>query len=269
LPPLALVLALAAVFPGTGQAGGTPELSWRQVGSAPHDEAAFTQGLLLLGGKLYESTGLYGRSELRQTDPATGAVLRRQALPARLFGEGLAECGGALYQLTWRENTVLRYSAASLARTGEMRQGGEGWGLASDGRELIRSDGSDRLYFHDPATFKPIRSVAVADNGAPVVNLNALAYVRGLILANVWYSDRIAVISPADGKVLAWLDMSALRPATCPPGSEKVLNGIAFDPASGRLYLTGKLWPRLFAIEVDWRGLPPEARRDAASKDAQ
>jgi len=258
------------MFPGTGSAAsGAPELSWRKVGESPHDETAFTQGLILLGGKLFESTGRYGRSDLRQIDPATGTVMRRQALSPRLFGEGLAERGGVLYQLTWKENTVLLYNAATLARVGELPQGGEGWGLTSDGRELIRSDGSNRLYFHNPSTFKATRTVEVTDNGTPVAELNALAYVRGLILANIWYSDRIAVISPADGKVLAWLDMSAIRPETCPPASEKVLNGIAFDPGSGRLYLTGKLWPRLFAIEVDWRGLPPEARQNTTSKDAQ
>jgi len=126
------------MFPRSGSAA--PELSWRKAGDAPHDEAAFTQGLLLLEGKLYESTGLYGRSELRRDDPATGTVLLRQTLSPRQFGEGLAEHGGVLYQLTWKENTVLLYNAATLARIGEMPQGGEGWGLASDGRELIRSD---------------------------------------------------------------------------------------------------------------------------------
>jgi len=261
-------LTLSALFPAArGTASAAPELAWRKTGETPHDETAFTQGLVLLEGKLFESTGLYGRSELRQTDPATGAVLRRLTLGPRQFGEGLAEHGGLLYQLTWKENKVLLYNAATLARRGELPLGGEGWGLASDGARLIRSDGTNRLYFHDPSTFATTGSIDVADNGAPVGALNALAFVRGMILANIWYSDRIAVISPADGTVLAWLDMSALRPASCPPGSEKVLNGIAFEPRSGRLYLTGKLWPRLFAVEIDWRGLRPDAGPNAAPKD--
>ncbi|MBF0480804.1 MAG: glutaminyl-peptide cyclotransferase [Desulfovibrionaceae bacterium] len=270
LPPLALFLTLTALFPAAGRAAsGAPELSWRKAGEAPHDETAFTQGLLLLDGKLYESTGLYGHSELRRIDPATGAALERQVLPARLFGEGLAASGGVLYQLTWKENTVRKYSAATLAPLGELPQGGEGWGLAFDGRDFIRSDGSNRLYFHSPATFAPVRTIEVTDNGAPVDRLNALAFVRGMILANIWYSDKIAVISPAGGKVLGWLDMTALRPASCPPGSEKVFNGIAYDPGSGWLYLTGKLWPRLFVVEVDWRGLASPDRPNPALKDAQ
>jgi glutaminyl-peptide cyclotransferase len=269
-PSLALFLALAVqFFVPQNAASAAATLAWRKVGEAPHDASAFTQGLLLRGSRLYESIGLYGRSELRLIDPATGKVQRRRAVDSRLFAEGLALYKDVLYQLTWQEGKVLLYDADTLASKGELPLAGEGWGLTASQDELIRSDGSSTLYFHDPATFKVTRTVTVGDGGSPVSQLNELEYAAGMVLANIWHSDKIAVISPADGRVLAWLDMAAIRPASCPPGSEKVLNGIAYDPATGRLLLTGKFWPSLFVIEVDWGGLAHAPRRASAPKEVK
>lgn len=220
----------------------------------PHDPSAFTQGLLYRDGVFYESTGLYGRSSLRRVDPATGRVLAQRELPRELFGEGLALVGGSLYQLTWREGRVLLADPADLSLRGELTLPTEGWGAcALDGR-LVVSDGSDQLYFYDPKTMAALGSVAVTDDGRPVSRLNELETVAGRIWANVWGDNRIAVIDPATGRVAAWVDCSGLRPATVAVDFENVLNGIAHDPATGRIWVTGKRWPEINEIAVP--GLP-------------
>ncbi|MGA7339504.1 MAG: glutaminyl-peptide cyclotransferase [Terracidiphilus sp.] len=224
--------------------------TYRVIHTYPHDPQAYTQGLIYEDGHLYESTGLNGRSSLRMVDLETGHVLQSAPVPSRYFAEGLASWGSTLVQLTWQSHVAFVYDRFSFRLLRTLHYGGEGWGLTQDGRNMILSDGTATLRFLDPATFRVERSVEVKDRGAPVTELNELEYVRGQIYANVWHSDRIARISPATGKVLGWIDLTGLLPAGQVSDPEAVLNGIAFDPVHGRLFVTGKLWPSLFEIEV-------------------
>ena len=233
---------------------GAPVLPAVVVAAFPHDPEAFTQGLLFHDGALYESTGLYGRSSLRRVDPETGRVLSRRNLPREIFGEGLALVGDRFYQLSWKEGRVLVFRASDLTQVKEFPLAGEGWGICLlDGR-LAVSDGSDRITFYDPKDFRAVGSIGVADDGLPVGLLNELETVGGTIWANVWGDRRIAVIDPASGRVLAWVDCSALVADVTVPGLENVLNGIAYDAATGRIWVTGKRWPKVFSIKVP--GLP-------------
>jgi len=217
----------------------------------PHDPAAFTQGLLWRDGLFYESTGLNGQSSLRRVEPATGSVLARADLAPALFGEGLAYWKEKFYQLTWQSGVVLVYDAKTLVRTGSLPLETEGWGAASTPSGIVTSNGSDTLIWRDPETFKPVRIVHVTDQGRPVKLLNALAWVDGSVFANVWHDDRIAVISPDTGHVTAWLDGAPLRVLAGNPPGETDLNGIAWDPVRKRLYVTGKLWPKIFELSLD------------------
>jgi len=220
------------------------------IESYPHDHDAFTQGLLLHDGSLYESTGLYGRSSVRQVELQTGRVIKRVDLPPELFGEGLAEAGGRLVQLTWRQGVAPTYDLATLARNGEFKFAGEGWGLCYDGQQFIQSDGSNRLTFRDPATFAVTRQLAVSQEGRPVNALNELECVGDTVYANVWLTDRIVAISTANGAVRADIDANGLlTPAErAASGPDAILNGIAHDPATNTFLLTGKLWPKLFRV---------------------
>ena len=225
------------------------------VRTYPHDSSAFTQGLLYLDGYLYESTGLQGRSTVRKTELETGKVLQRYDLLPEYFAEGLAAWGPNLIQLTYQTQTGFVYDRATLKPRSSFAYTGEGWGLAQDGKRLIMSDGSSSLRFIDPVSFREIGRLVVRDRGQPVKDLNELEYVRGEIFANIWHSDRIARISPTSGDVLGWIDLRGLlKPTEVPPSSsmasEGVLNGIAYDAAKGRLFVTGKLWPKLFEIKI-------------------
>ncbi|GIV85068.1 MAG: glutamine cyclotransferase [Candidatus Roseilinea sp.] len=219
------------------------------VGTYPHDPTAFTQGLVYADGVLYESTGLYGRSSLRRVALETGEVLQRHDLPAEYFGEGLTLFDGRLIQLTWQNHTGFVYDAASFALQQTWAYPTEGWGLTHDGAHLIMSDGSATLRFLDPTTFQVQREVLVTDGGRPVVRLNELEYVNGEVFANVWQTDRIARIDPKTGRVLGWIDLSGLLAPEERRGAD-VLNGIAYDAQDGRLFVTGKLWPKLFEITL-------------------
>jgi glutamine cyclotransferase len=230
-------------------AAPAPVLAWRVVASHPHDTAAFTQGLVLHAGVLFESTGLYGHSELRRVEPASGRVLARQPLAANLFGEGLALVGEHLYQLTWRSGRGFVYRAADLARMAEFHYQGEGWGLAFDGQQLYMSDGSARLRVVDPHGFRERARLLVHDDGAPVQRLNELEFADGHLYANVWQTDRIARIDPATGRVTGWLNLSGLLSPMWSAAVD-VLNGIAWDAQRRQLWVTGKLWPRVFVIEI-------------------
>lgn len=221
------------------------------VGNLPHDRAAFTQGLAFWNGRLFEGTGLYGESIVRELDPGTGRELHRAALDAKYFGEGITILNGRLYQLTWREQRCLVYDPASFERLDELTYEGEGWGLTNDGRSLITSDGSEWLRYRDAASFQVTRSLQVTLAGHPVQRLNELEYLHGEIWANVWYSDMIVRISPDDGHVVAILDASNLLDRTLRSAdADDVLNGIAFDPSSGSLLLTGKRWPAIYKVTV-------------------
>lgn len=224
--------------------------SYRVVHSYPHDPQAFTQGLIFVDGRLYESTGIEGRSTLRMVDLETGRVLQETAVPSQYFAEGLTNWGSTLIQLTWQSHVAFVYDRFSFRLLRTMKYAGEGWGLTQDGRSLILSDGTAKLRFLDPATMHEVRSITVKDHGRPVKELNELEWVKGEIYANVWHSDRIARIAPATGRVLGWIDLAGLLPENERSNREAVLNGIAYDAAHDRLFVTGKLWPRLFEIEV-------------------
>ncbi len=228
----------------------SPEaLRVRVVRSFPHDPTAYTQGLLYFEGKLYESTGLLGRSSLRRVDPESGAVERQVALDATLFGEGLARVGGRLYQLTWQNGRALVWNLGTLEKEREIAFAGEGWGLCFDGRRLVMSDGSDRLAFRDPETFAKRSEVGVRRAGHPLRNLNELECVDGLVYANVWQDHHIARIDPRTGEVTGWIDASGLLTAEERARAE-VLNGIAHLPGTRRFVMTGKNWPRAFEVEL-------------------
>lgn len=259
-----LAAALAAVPGPAGAASaaeGAPVVGWRVAAEHPHDAQAFTQGLLFYGGALYESTGLYGRSSLRRVDPATGRTQLRRDLPGEVFGEGLAERDGKLYQLTWRENVVFVFDAATLDAVGRLPLPTEGWGVCHDGTSFVVSDGTATLRRYATASFAPGERIRVTDAGAPVDRLNELECLDGRILANVWMTDRVAVIDPADGRVAAWIDLSGLRARLPRLSPDAVTNGMAADPATGRLWVTGKLWPSVFELDLD--PLPPVGGKDA------
>jgi len=230
--------------------GPTPKYGYQIVNIFPHDSNAFTQGLILMDGKLLESTGQEGFSSLRRVELESGKVLKKVDVPVPYFAEGLTALNGRLYQLTWQHNTGFIYDAQTFDRLGEFNYQGEGWGLTTDGQSLILSDGSNLLRFIDPAGFRVTRSIRVTDGSAPVRELNELEYVNGEIYANVWHDNRIATIDPQSGHVKAWIDLNGLMPESELQDPEAVLNGIAYDQANDKLIVTGKLWPRLFEIKV-------------------
>jgi glutamine cyclotransferase len=244
----ALALAGCARPLAPAEVSEPESLRVRVVRAFPHDPGAFTQGLVFHAGKLYESTGLVGQSSLRRVDPASGAVEAQVALEPSSFGEGLAWAEGRLVQLTWREGRALLWDPGSLARVGGFEYAGEGWGLCFDGRQLVMSDGSDRLTRRDARTFEALGSLAVRASGRPVDRLNELECVGDVIYANVWQTARLARIDAHTGRVTAWIDAGGLL---TPDEARRVdvLNGIAYLPESGRFVLTGKFWPRAFEVE--------------------
>jgi len=246
-----MIVTLLAMAPiGFSAEKPTPVYSYRVVKSYPHDPQAFTQGLVYRDGRLYESTGLRGQSSVRRVDLTTGTVEDKKTLLPFYFAEGLTVIDDRVYQLTWTSGIGFVYDRASLSLIREFRYGTEGWGITHDGENLIVSDGTPNLYFWNPETFVETHRLTVRDEGKRVDDLNELEYIDGVIYANVWMSDRIARISPETGAVLSWIDLKGLLPASERSGSEDVLNGIAYDPDAGRLFVTGKLWPKLFEIEV-------------------
>ena len=230
-----------------------PLLEWEVVSRRPHDTAAFTQGLLLDdAGRLFESTGRWGQSDLREVDPATGEVLRTQPSPAELFSEGLALVGDELIQLSWRAGLAKRFDVDSFEPGDTHAYEGEGWGLCHDGERLIMSDGSARLTFRDPHTFEATGAVEVTFGDTPLRRLNELECVDGDVWANVWLTDAIVRIDPAHGHVTGVLDLRGLiepHPAKADAGA--VLNGIAWDAAASTFLVTGKYWPELIEIRVE------------------
>ena len=223
---------------------------YRVVHAYPHDQQAFTQGLVYLDGHLYESTGRRGESSLREEDLETGRIVRMQAVPDKYFAEGLTDWKNTLVQLTWQSHVGFVYDRATFRLLRTFTYDGEGWGLTHDSKSLILSDGTASLRFLDPDSFKETRRITVKDHGKPVAELNELEYIHGEIYANVWYSDRIARISPASGRVLGWIDLKGIISSDQLSGREAVLNGIAYDAEHDRLFVTGKLWPKIFEITV-------------------
>ena len=230
-------------------AAATPVSGYKVVNAYPHDPDAYTQGLIFRDGVLYESTGRNGKSTLRKVKLETGAVLQQRTVDPAHFAEGLAEWKGKLFQLTWQSNVAFVYDLATFNPVKTLRYQGEGWGLAASPEGLILSDGSADLRILEPDTFKELRRITVRDAGQPIDQLNELEFVRGEVWANVWHTNRIARVAPATGRVVGWIDLSGLM-GMYRLDAEAVLNGIAYDPASQRLFVTGKLWPKLFEIKV-------------------
>lgn len=240
------LLAFAAMSGCRASAGD----SYRVVHVYPHDPNAYTQGLIYLDGHLYESTGLNGHSSVRMVDLTSGRVLQSVPVPDQYFAEGLTNWGSTLVQLTWRSHVGFVYDRFSFRLLHTFHYDCEGWGLTQDGKNLIESDGSAELRFWDPATFREVRHITVTDHLRHVDQLNELEYIHGEIYANVWHTDRIARISPQTGKVLGWIDLAGLLPEDQRSNPEAVLNGIAYDAQHDRLFVTGKLWPKLFEIKI-------------------
>jgi glutamine cyclotransferase len=233
----------------TGQILMTPVYGYDVIACYPHDPKAFTQGLVFSDGMLLESTGLNGQSTLRRVRLETGEVLQRVSVARRYFAEGLTQLGDELFQLTWETGVAFVYDARTFDRRRTMSYKGEGWGLTTDGVELYLSDGSSTLRVLEPGTFPVRRTVQVTDGGVPVTRLNELEWVEGRLFANVWLTDRVAIINPESGVVEGWLDLSGLGPRQ-DAVTNAVLNGIAYDRPGRRLFVTGKLWPTLYQIQV-------------------
>ena len=225
---------------------------WRAkiVATFPHDPGAYTQGLVIQNGQMYEGTGRNGASSLRHVDRTTGAILKSTPLDEKYFGEGITILNGTIYQLTWRNNICFTYDLESLQYKEHFKYPYEGWGVTNDGKLLIVSDGSSDIRFVDPSTFKEVRKISVKQGTERIKNLNELEFINGEIWANVWYDDRVARISPESGQILGWVDLSNLFPKNQRKDKDQVLNGIAQDPDSKKIYATGKNWPKLFEIEI-------------------
>lgn len=257
-----VVLACAAGSAACDLASGSREpVEWRYrvVQVYPHDPDAFTQGLVVHEGRLYEGTGREGRSSIRLVDLATGRVERQRPLDARYFGEGITILGDRIYQLTWQHHVGFVYDLATFDRVGTFEYEGEGWGLTHNGTELILSDGTPVVRFLDPGTFAVKRTITVHDGETTIASwcppltdgqcVNELEYIDGELWANVWQTNRIVRFSPRDGQITGWLDLANLYPVRTPTAD--VLNGIAYDAAAKRLFVTGKLWPQLYEIVLE------------------
>lgn len=228
----------------------SPTDTYQIIRTYPHDPNAFTQGLIYIDGHLYESTGLNGKSSLRMVELSTGKVLQKYDVPAEYFGEGLTDWGSNLIQLTWREHKAFVYDRFSFSLLKTFSYDGEGWGLTHDRTQLIMSDGTSYLRFLDPKTFHETRRIHVTDTaGQAIDNLNELEYIHGEIYANIWGSNTIVRISPRTGKILGRLDLTSIIDKR-ELSRDAVLNGIAYDSAGDRLFVTGKLWPKLFEIKI-------------------
>ena len=234
------------------RAGAAPIQGYRIVNTYPHDRHAFTQGLIFLDGFLYESTGLHGRSSVRKVRLETGEVLQQRAVDPKYFAEGLTDWGTKLIQLTWQTNVGFVYDRATFQPERSFPYTGEGWGITHDNTRLIMSDGTAAggLRFLDPETMRETGRVVVRDRGRPVQYVNELEYIRGEVWANIWQTDRLVRINPKTGDVVAWVDLTGLLPRTEVLEQGAILNGIAYDAAGDRIFVTGKLWPKLFEIRV-------------------
>ncbi len=227
-----------------------PIYTYEVVNIYPHDREAYTQGLVFKDGVLYEGTGRRGHSTLRRVDLKSGAVLQLHKLPAQFFGEGITVYENKLIQLTWQSNTGFVYDKNSFEMLQEFGYSTEGWGITHDGKRLIISDGTSKLHFLSPETFGEIGQIEVYDSDGAVTRLNELEYIQGEIYANVWQTDRIARIAPQTGQVIGWIELKGLLSPEDRAKPIDVLNGIAYDHKNDRLFVTGKLWPKLFEIKL-------------------
>jgi glutaminyl-peptide cyclotransferase len=250
---LTAVLVLVTTIESLSSAQSAPVYGYSVVNSFRHDPGAFTQGLIFRDGFLFESTGQNGQSSLRRVRLETGEVLQRYTVDGRYFAEGLTDWGNRLIQLTYTTKIGFVYDLSSFTLQKTFTYTGQGWGLTHDTRRLIMSDGTPALRFLDPETLRETGRITVKDGGTPIDNLNELELVKGEVYANVWMTDRIAIISPDSGRVTAWLDLTGIR-GPIRSSSEDVLNGIAYDATRDRLFVTGKYWSRLFEIRL----VPPK-----------
>jgi glutaminyl-peptide cyclotransferase len=248
----AAVLAFAVLLTAGG-AAAAPVSGYSVVARYPHSTDSYTEGLLYLNGLFYEGTGLEGHSALLAVQPATGKALQSVELAPKYFGEGIVDWGPNLYEWTWQSHICFVYDRFTLRPIKQFSYTGEGWGMTRTATELITSDGTATLRFRNPESFKETRHIVVKDGARTIDQLNELEYVKGEIYANVWHSDRIARISPRDGHVIGWIDLSGILPDNQRINDESVLNGIAYDAQHDRLFVTGKQWPTIFEIKV----LPP------------
>jgi glutaminyl-peptide cyclotransferase len=244
--PVVLVFLLSAACTDPPTGPEQPAKAYEVLGTIPHDTSAFTQGLELVDGVLYEGTGLAGESTLRRIDPETGEVERRVDLPSPLFGEGVTVVGDRIWQITWQDGVAIQRDRNSLEEVKRVTYEGEGWGLCRDGDRLVMSDGTDELKFRDPETFAQTGSVRVRRNGIPLVRINELECVGGRVWANLWQSDDVVTIDPRSGDVVTTHDLSGIRPEGVP--ASDVLNGIAAVPGTDEFLVTGKNWPTIFRV---------------------
>ena len=245
-----LVVFAAGFFCSCSNSDVTQEYTYSVVNTYQHDSNAFTQGLVFEDGALFEGTGLYGSSTLRRVELETGNILQIHELADQYFGEGITIYGSEIIQLTWKSHLGFVYDKDSFELLREFDYPTEGWGITHDGERLIMSDGTSSLYFLDPETLEEIGRIDVYDSDGPVTRLNELEYVQGGIYANVWQTDQIAMIAPQTGEVIGWINMEGLLGPEDRTNHVDVLNGIAYDAANDRLFVTGKLWPKLFEIEL-------------------
>jgi glutamine cyclotransferase len=250
MPTLRLFAATFLLLTPPANAQPTPVTPCKVIVKLPHSTSNYTEGFFYRDGHFYEGTGREGHSSVIITEPATGRVILQHDLPRSYFGEGIIDWHDNLLEWTWQSHIGFIYDRASLRIVGQFHYDGEGWGMTRTSAELITSDGSPILRFRSPDTFDQIRQITVRDNGTPVRNLNELEYINGEIYANIWHSDRIARVSPADGHVKAWLDCAGLLPESQKYDGESVLNGIAYDDQHRSLFVTGKQWPTIFQIEL-------------------
>lgn len=251
---LGLFVLLGAALVFSCNSDAIPIYTYNIVNTYPHDSLAFTQGLVFEDGVLYEGTGRLEESTLRRVELETGAILQIRELPDQFFGEGITIYGDKIIQLTWQSNTGFVYDKNSFELLQEFNYSTQGWGITHDGEHLIMSDGTPTLHFLDPQTFEEIGQLEVFDDDGPVTSLNELEYIQGEIYANVWQTDWIARIAPDTGRVIGWVDLRGLLSAEDHGEPVDVLNGIAYDAETDRLFVTGKLWPKLFEIEL----IPPD-----------
>jgi glutaminyl-peptide cyclotransferase len=234
----------------TLEGGSAPTYGVEVVNTWPHDTDAYTQGLVFQDGNLLESTGREGKSSLRRIELETARVLQKVIVPSPYFAEGITLLKGRIFQLTWQHQRGFIYDPSTFAKLGEFTYSGEGWGLTNDGDSLILSDGTNRLRFLDPVNFQLKKSIAVFDGRRAITNLNELEFVQSEVYANVWHTDRLARIDPQTGRVAGWIDLKGLLSRSEVSDEEAVLNGIAYDETRNRLFVTGKLWPKLFEIRL-------------------
>jgi glutamine cyclotransferase len=249
---LAFLLALLCPI----NAKAAPTSGYKVVATYPHATDSYTEGLFYLNGLFYEGTGLKGRSAVMAIQPQTGKPLQQLDLPPQYFGEGIVDWGSNLYEWTWQSHICFVYDRFSLRPIKQFTYEGEGWGMTRTASELITSDGTATLRFRDPETFKETRHIVVKDGPRSIDQLNELEYIKGEIYANIWHDDRIVRISPRDGRVLGWIDLTGLLPNDQRVNGEAVLNGIAYDAQHDRLFVTGKQWPKIFEIKIDNHNKP-------------